>query len=589
MGKYIEFSEEQKQMANQVDLVEFLRNQGEQLELSGKEFRWMKNTSVTIKGNRWFQHKYQEGGYPVSFLKRFYGYTYPEAVQCLLNESGVLYDQSDEQEIQKEFHPPEVNETQKRIYGYLLKQRFIDNKVLNIFTEKQLIYESKPYHNVVFAGYDEEGIMKHAHKKSTFSNGKSYRGNETGSDPRYSFHWNGSFNKIYVFEAPIDMLSYISLHQEKWEQNHYVALNGVSARPLLYQLETHSNINEIVLCLDHDIAGSEAMSRIKDELMEHGYFMNVSIEQSKYKDWNEDLKEKNQVADLTCCVENPKLIMFEHHIQKYKEQLTLPKAEIEMKDIMDEYMKFFSVLNDQTKNHKEVKKRLCELSTKAVKFYQQLLETEVDIIKLMSDAYQSHKDRGNLTKRIETLKDSIHKLKDCYVHKEMEHRQQMLMKRLLDVADDSMLLVVYLDIQDDLEEYLQEENKMEQNMKPKCPLIGSDGNVFNLIGVTARSLKMIGEDELAKEMQTRVMNSESYEEALSIMDEYVDVTSTGDFSEEIFRELDHLKIDMKRAGLEEQVKEVSTEVMSSEDGEMALIKIESYRNTLFPNMNLGMQ
>ena len=134
MSRFIEFSEEQKKIANQVDLVDFLRKQGEGLEKSGKEFRWMKNSSVTIKGNRWFQHKYQEGGYPIKFLQKFFGYTYPEAVQCLLNESGVPYEQfKNAEENIKEFHPPERNESQKRIYGYLLKQRCIDSKVLNEF------------------------------------------------------------------------------------------------------------------------------------------------------------------------------------------------------------------------------------------------------------------------------------------------------------------------------------------------------------------------------------------------------------------------------------------------------------------------
>ena len=57
--------------------------------------------------------------------------------------------------------------------------------------------------------------------------------------------------------------------------------------------------------------------------------------------------------------------------------------------------------------------------------------------------------------------------------------------------------------------------------KPECPLIGADGNVFNLLGITARTLKDCGLDAEAKEMRSRVMESGSYDKALAIMTEYV--------------------------------------------------------------------
>lgn len=59
--------------------------------------------------------------------------------------------------------------------------------------------------------------------------------------------------------------------------------------------------------------------------------------------------------------------------------------------------------------------------------------------------------------------------------------------------------------------------------KPKAKLIGADGNVFNLIGIASRSLKRAGQNDKATEMSERVMNSASYDEALSIIMEYVEV------------------------------------------------------------------
>lgn len=63
--------------------------------------------------------------------------------------------------------------------------------------------------------------------------------------------------------------------------------------------------------------------------------------------------------------------------------------------------------------------------------------------------------------------------------------------------------------------------------KVDAPIIGADGNVFNLIGICSRELKNNGYSKEAKEMQDRVTQCHSYEEALSIMTEYVNPVSDG--------------------------------------------------------------
>lgn len=68
--------------------------------------------------------------------------------------------------------------------------------------------------------------------------------------------------------------------------------------------------------------------------------------------------------------------------------------------------------------------------------------------------------------------------------------------------------------------------------KPDCPLIGQDGNVFNIIGIASRTMKENGMSEEAKEMSSRVFASGSYSEALSIIGEYVNITSLEDIGEE---------------------------------------------------------
>ena len=92
-----------------------------------------------------------------------------------------------------------------------------------------------------------------------------------------------------MFEAPIDMLSYISLNKKGWKEHSYVALCGVGAQALFQLLQDYPELKKIHLCLDHDLAGLKAAERIQESLAEAGY-PDVRMELSTWKDWNEDIK-----------------------------------------------------------------------------------------------------------------------------------------------------------------------------------------------------------------------------------------------------------------------------------------------------------
>ncbi|MDD3995643.1 MAG: hypothetical protein PHC42_02970, partial [Bacilli bacterium] len=67
MSTYIHFTEEQKQRANSVDLVEFLQKQGEKLLPSGREKRLASDHSITVRGNEWYDHALEQGGLAIDF------------------------------------------------------------------------------------------------------------------------------------------------------------------------------------------------------------------------------------------------------------------------------------------------------------------------------------------------------------------------------------------------------------------------------------------------------------------------------------------------------------------------------------------
>ena len=154
-------------------------------------------------------------------------------------------------------------------------------------------YEDAEYHNAVFVGTDVEGVPRHAHKRSANSYGKAFRLNVEGSDPRYSFHYVGTDRSLYVFEAPIDMLSFITLYPENWQRHSYVACCGTSIQPVLQMLEQVPQLDTVLLCLDNDEAGHQASRRMQNQL-EVRYSVERLIPENK--DWNDDLTLNSENA-----------------------------------------------------------------------------------------------------------------------------------------------------------------------------------------------------------------------------------------------------------------------------------------------------
>ena len=208
---YIQYTEQQKEQARRTDLCELLRSQGEQLKRSGSEYEWRDGSEkVTIRGNLWFHQYEQKGGDAIDFVRKYYNKSYPEAMEYLLGGADgtlVMAEAVPKKEFAEPFELPPRNDNMRRVYAYLLTKRGIDKDVLNTFARHGMIYESADYHNAVFVGYDQDGVPRHASYRGTGTE-STFRGNKPSSTPEYSFHWSGKSDRLYLFEAPIDMLSY---------------------------------------------------------------------------------------------------------------------------------------------------------------------------------------------------------------------------------------------------------------------------------------------------------------------------------------------------------------------------------------------
>ena len=252
MGKFVYFTSAEKRQANEVDLPSFLLDRGEKLIMAGRDYRLVSDHSITVRGPMWYDHAARKGGRAISFVQQFYDKTYPEAVTMLLGRDGQgiipIVKKEPESREPKPFTLPEAYLNMRRLYAYLTTHRRIDRDVVTEFVREKLLYEDALHHNCVFVGMDEHGVAKHAHLRSTSSSGKVFRINVDGSEAKHSFHKDGTDCSLYVFEAPIDLLSHITLYPAGWLEHSYVACCGTSVQPVLERLRPQGKDWDDDLC-----------------------------------------------------------------------------------------------------------------------------------------------------------------------------------------------------------------------------------------------------------------------------------------------------------------------------------------------------
>ena len=286
MSELFYFTQRQKEIAERTSLPALLRSQGETLKPSGSEWEWQQQgQKVTIRGNLWFHQYERVGGDAVAFVRKFLDLSYIDAVEYLLRFNGEPLPERVRKE-KEPFSLPPANENMNRVFAYLVNQRGISREVVYAFVHKRMIYESAKHHSAVFVGFDRDGVPRHAHKRGTAKEG-SFKSNAAGSQPEYSFHWLGKSDRLYLFEAPIDLLSFITLHPEGWRDHSYAAACSVSDKVLFQTMQDNPCIQTVYLCLDSDEPGQAAAHRISDKLFIRGVKSEILV--PVHKDWNEDL------------------------------------------------------------------------------------------------------------------------------------------------------------------------------------------------------------------------------------------------------------------------------------------------------------
>lgn len=292
------FTDAEMQIAKETDLPELLTHLGYQVRRIGRYHTTAEMDSLRIKDRRkWFRYSQNTGGDAITFLQQFCGKSFSEAVEYLLAFHGRARDSPTKaapfvkwDEVQKPFTLPPRNTDDSRVFAYLHK-RGIAPQVIRQFLNSGLLYEDAEHHNCVFVGKNSAGQAKYAGLRGTYDReGKGFRGDVTGSDKRVGFAlpYDRSSDQVLVFEAPIDLMSYLTLHRNT---PNALALCGLYDGALQTYLQAHPEIRRIALCLDADEPGEKAARQLQEKYQLQGYAVAVEEPRSG-KDWNEYLQKR---------------------------------------------------------------------------------------------------------------------------------------------------------------------------------------------------------------------------------------------------------------------------------------------------------
>lgn len=301
---YYKYSEEDIAKANATNISDLARKKGYFVKDSNQRWAEIKGQgglSIDKMGNRWYCHSTQIGGGPIQLLMYLEGLSWQDSMYELLDgESSYqayIPSQNMKEPDKSEFKLPEKSSDYRHMFAYLVKTRLIDPGVVKEFVDKDLLYENTKK-SCVFVGQDKGKKARYANVRSTNTIGQSFKGDSTLSDKRFGFARVGTNNILTIMEAPIDLLSYITIYKihglsHLIENDHLLSLGGVSDVALSQYLTDHPEIEKVKLGLDNDQVGNEACNKLYQKYSGKYEIQRISM---KCKDFNEVLIK--DVADI---------------------------------------------------------------------------------------------------------------------------------------------------------------------------------------------------------------------------------------------------------------------------------------------------
>ena len=267
--------------ARQIDLLTYLQSREPQelVRIGSGVYSTKSHDSLKISNGKWMWWSRHIGGKSaLDYLVKVREMNFLEAVGTLIGTRIVVpapTPKGKKSEPEWRLRLPQKSTTNGYVRSYLTR-RGIDPDIIRDCIASGCIYESLPYHNAVFVGFDANRGPKYAAYRATAD--VRILGDCSGSDKQYSFRLaNGKSNELHIFECAIDLLSYATLLKQDgkdYRSFNLLSLAGVYEPPekieestvpvaLEKYLADHSHTTRIVTHFDNDEVGRKAAEALR--------------------------------------------------------------------------------------------------------------------------------------------------------------------------------------------------------------------------------------------------------------------------------------------------------------------------------------
>lgn len=306
------YSQQEIDEVAQTDMVSFLSSTyGFHFRRKGNGYSCVEHSSLFINANRrwWYWNSKGVGGDNIfvwnkniehigfkNTMMQILGKVFEESIIDDTPEKSTNNQKDNHSHFDANGIPQQTEGKFANLFAYLIQTRCISKDVISELVKEKKIYQDTRK-NIVFTNRDENGNIKFWCQRGTNPELK-YTKNAPGSNNEYygfTLNCNPDSDTVYVFEAPIDLLSHCTIADIRakksgaWREQNRIALLGVNDYALECYLPTHPNIKTIKFCLDNDEAGIKATEKYSRKYSELGYHIEKIFYNGPGKDMNEVL------------------------------------------------------------------------------------------------------------------------------------------------------------------------------------------------------------------------------------------------------------------------------------------------------------
>ena len=309
MPKPLPFTEEEIKQVFATNLIEYAVSEGFEVEKADRKTYHVKGNSGLYLFPKGYHHFSRgESGNIIDFAREYQGLSFVTAVETILGTRAYANTLPPLPPVQKRGEltlPPKSKDIQQ-IRRYLTRERCLDPQIVDSLIEHGMIYEAVTkskgmvYKNCAFVSFDKDGKPRYCSLRGL--GGSHFRQDVANSDKSYGFIMQGTGNRVFAFESPIDAISHATLMKLNGmddTRDYRISEGCLSDKALTRLLADNPQITEIVFCFDNDRDGKdhkgnphnhgqEFAKRCVEKFKAQGYA--VYIQTPHRKDFNADLQ-----------------------------------------------------------------------------------------------------------------------------------------------------------------------------------------------------------------------------------------------------------------------------------------------------------